>query len=274
MSTSNAPGGLVSLANGAELYVEDHGSGQPLILIPGWAYSARVFERNVPSLSKSYRVVTYDPRGHGRSPAVTDGHDYRTHGQDLHALIEHLQLEQVVLAGWSLGVYDALSYIDQFGSERVSKLIAIDESPSILKVNPDQWGEGSAEEIAGLIAVVESEEYLPFFADYMRGGFVGDAPKDLVSEFTILASSLSSRQAASLLTDALSYDFQSLLRTLNALMPVLHIVREDWSEAAKRWVAENQPSAEFEVLGGHLMCLEFADEFNDRIRRFIEGSTY
>ncbi|MGH3815774.1 MAG: alpha/beta fold hydrolase, partial [Pseudonocardiaceae bacterium] len=84
--------------NGApiELYYEDHGSGQPVILIHGWPLSGRSWEHQVPALVEDgYRVIIYDRRGFGASSQPWDGYDYDTFAADLHKLIGHLDLTGV-----------------------------------------------------------------------------------------------------------------------------------------------------------------------------------
>ena len=71
-----------------DLYYEDHGSGQPVILIHGWPLSSRSWEHQVPALVEDgYRVITYDRRGFGASSQPWDGYDYDTFAADLHSII-------------------------------------------------------------------------------------------------------------------------------------------------------------------------------------------
>lgn len=260
----------IKLGNGLDLYLDEQGSGETVILIPGWAYTADVFARNQPAFSSAYHTISYDPRSHGRSQVTAEGNDYRQHGKDLHELISCLNLSNVTLLGWSLGVYDALSYIEQFGLEKVKALVAVDESPTIIKQSETDWGEGSAEEIQGLTGVVNSDAYLSFFRDYMKEGFGGSAPDLMLDQFAEYASSLTPGQAAGLLTDATTHDFRSLLQDLDSKIPIQYILREDWSEVAKIWLNANMPNTEIQVLGRHLMLVEFAEEFNALVLNFLK----
>jgi non-heme chloroperoxidase len=86
-----------------EIYYEDHGSGRPVVLIHGWPLSGRSWERQVPALvDDGYRVITYDRRGFGNSSQPWDGYDYDTFAADLNRLIEHLNLTEVTLVGFSM----------------------------------------------------------------------------------------------------------------------------------------------------------------------------
>src|SRR5947207_1120739 len=87
-----------------DLYYEDHGSGSPVILIHGYPLSGASWEKQVPALLEAgHRVITYDRRGFGKSSQPTVGYDYDTFAADLHALIQHLDLRDVALAGFSMG---------------------------------------------------------------------------------------------------------------------------------------------------------------------------
>src|ERR1700729_848037 len=87
-----------------ELYYEDHGEGQPIILIHGYPLSGASWEKQLPLLLKAgRRVITYDRRGFGKSSQPTSGYDYDTFAQDLNKLITKLDLRNCALAGFSMG---------------------------------------------------------------------------------------------------------------------------------------------------------------------------
>ena len=248
------------------------GTGEPMVLIPGWACSLDVFRENIPAFAGHRRVIAYDPRSQGGSDQSVAGNNYVQRGQDLHDLLEALDLRGATLLGWSLGVFDALSYLDQFGPEGIASLVLVDESPKIVKDNEDDWGEGNAEEVAGLIEVVNGPGYLSFFREYMAAGFEGEAPAALLDEMTETASALRPSRAAALLDDATRQDFRALSTRVAEQMPVMQILRKDWADAAKRWIGVNQPRARVEVLGGHLMLVEYPAAFNAMVLSFLGGS--
>src|SRR3954469_12461669 len=87
-----------------ELYYEDHGSGQPVVLIHGYPLDGHSWEKQSAALlAAGHRVVTYDRRGFGASSQPTTGYDYDTFAADLHALMKHLDLHDAVLVGFSMG---------------------------------------------------------------------------------------------------------------------------------------------------------------------------
>jgi pimeloyl-ACP methyl ester carboxylesterase len=106
-----------------ELYYEDQGKGQPVVLIHGYPLNGHSWERQTAALlAAGYRVVTYDRRGFGRSSKVGTGYDYDTFAADLNTLLETLDLRDVVLVGFSMGTGELARYVAKYGHQRVAKL--------------------------------------------------------------------------------------------------------------------------------------------------------
>jgi alpha-beta hydrolase superfamily lysophospholipase len=95
-----------------EIHYEDHGAGQPVVLIHGYPLSGRAWDKQVPALlDAGYRAITYDRRGFGASSQPATGYDYDTFAADLHALLEHLDLDDTVLVGHSMGTGEVTRYL-------------------------------------------------------------------------------------------------------------------------------------------------------------------
>ena len=135
---------------GISIHYEDHGAGQPVVLIHGYPLSGRAWDRQVPALLEAgYRVITYDRRGFGASSQPATGYDYDTFAADLHALLEHLDLRDAVLAGHSMGTGEVTRYLARYGSgdhrgrqlghhrPRVAKAVLISPIPPYLRQAPD-----------------------------------------------------------------------------------------------------------------------------------------
>ncbi|PPF42229.1 alpha/beta hydrolase [Pseudoclavibacter sp. AY1F1] len=106
-----------------ELYYEDHGAGQPVVLIHGYPLNGASWERQTRELlSAGYRVITYDRRGFGQSSKVTEGYDYDTFASDLSVVLETLDLRNVILVGFSMGTGELARYVGRHGHERIAKL--------------------------------------------------------------------------------------------------------------------------------------------------------
>ncbi len=134
---TNAAGHLQT-RDGARIYYEDRGKGQPIVLVHGWMCSCKLWKKNVPELANEFRVVSLDLRGHGNSSKVLTGHTIRQYAADVRELIEHLELQNAVLVGWSLGGPVVISYYDQFGDDgRVHALGLVDTAP--FPFSPAHW---------------------------------------------------------------------------------------------------------------------------------------
>jgi non-heme chloroperoxidase len=121
-----------------ELYYEDYGSGTPVVLIHGYPLSGRAWDKQVPVLlDDGRRVITYDRRGFGGSSKPVGGCDYDTFAADLHALLETLDLRDVVLVGHSMGTGEVTRYLGTYGSRRVAKGVLVSPIPPFLLQAPD-----------------------------------------------------------------------------------------------------------------------------------------
>ena len=121
-----------------EIYYEDHGTGQPVVLIHGYPLSGRAWDRQVPVLLEAgHRVITYDRRGFGKSSQPATGYDYDTFAADLNMLLEHLDLREAVLVGHSMGTGEVTRYLSSYGSARAVKGVLVAPIPPFLLQTPD-----------------------------------------------------------------------------------------------------------------------------------------
>lgn len=125
-----------------DLYYEDHGSGEPVVLIHGWPLSGRSWEKQVTALlDAGCRVITYDRRGFGFSSKPATGYDYDTLTEDLHTLLTKLDLRNASLVGFSMGGGEVARYFGAHGSERVSKAVFMSAvAPFLLKTDDNPSG--------------------------------------------------------------------------------------------------------------------------------------
>ena len=121
-----------------DLYYEDHGTGNPVILVHGWPLSGASWEKQVPVLLEAgHRVITYDRRGFGESSKPTTGYDYDTFAEDLHKLVTTLNLKDAALVGFSMGGGEVARYLGKYGNKHVSKAVFISSIPPFLLKTPD-----------------------------------------------------------------------------------------------------------------------------------------
>ncbi len=100
------------------IYYEDLGTGQPVVLIHGFPLNGHSWEKQVSMLlNAGYRVITYDRRGFGGSSQPSVGYDYDTFAADLNALMTKLDLQNAVLVGFSMGTGEVTRYLGKYGSQ-------------------------------------------------------------------------------------------------------------------------------------------------------------
>ncbi|GAA1014226.1 arylesterase [Acrocarpospora pleiomorpha] len=115
------------------IHFEDHGAGRPVVMIHGYPLDGRSWEKQERVLLRAgYRVITYDRRGFGKSSQPTTGYDYRTFTDDLKAVLDHLELDEVDLVGFSMGTGEVTRYISTYGSERVRRAVLMGALPPFL----------------------------------------------------------------------------------------------------------------------------------------------
>src|ERR1700749_4552826 len=158
-----------------ELYYEDHGSGEPIVLIHGYPLSGASWERQVPALlAAGYRVITYDRRGFGKSSQPTVGYNYDTFAEDLHKLVIQLKLRDFTLVGFSMGGGEVARYFGKYGSTGVSKAVIISGVPPYLLKAADNPEGVDGSVFAGIQKAVAADRYA-FFTSFFQNFYNTDA---------------------------------------------------------------------------------------------------
>ncbi|GHG26050.1 alpha/beta fold hydrolase [Streptomyces zaomyceticus] len=157
--------------NPVELYFEDQGAGQPVVLIHGFPLDGRSWERQSAALlDAGHRVITYDRRGFGQSSQPATGYDYDTFAADLNTVMETLDLNDAVLVGFSMGTGEVARYVSTYGSGRVAKVAFLASlEPCLLKSDDNPDGVAPKEFFDGVVAAVKADRYAyytAFFNDF------------------------------------------------------------------------------------------------------------
>ena len=157
-----------------ELYYEDHGSGQPVVLIHGYPLDSSSWEKQTAVLLEAgKRVITYDRRGFGKSDRPTSGHDSDTYAADLSALVSALDLQDAVLVGFSMGTGEVARYISRYGSHRVAKAVFIGAIlPFMLKTDENPSG-FPQEAVDGMLDTIKADRYA-FFTGFLQNFYNTD----------------------------------------------------------------------------------------------------
>lgn len=261
-----------------QLYYEDFGHGQPIILIHGWPLSGKSWEAQVPVLLElGYRVISYDRRGFGKSSPTADGYDYDGLTADLHELITELELENVILFGFSMGGGEVVRYLTNYGSENIDKVALISSIIPIVKQkedNPNGVPQDDLNEIMENLKknrVTFLETFHKNFYNYgLLSQTVSQAQLDYDWSIASCASPIATIKCAESWANT---DFRPELSNVNVKTLIVHgdddqIVPID---TAGRQAAEGISNNEFIVIEGapHGLNVTHADQLNSILANFL-----
>jgi non-heme chloroperoxidase len=124
---------MITTKDGVEIFYKDWGAGQPIVFSHGWPLSADDWDTQMLSfVSRGFRVIAHDRRGHGRSTQVSDGHDMDHYADDLAALTAKLNLKDALHVGHSTGGGEVMHYLGRHGESRVAKAAILSAVPPLM----------------------------------------------------------------------------------------------------------------------------------------------
>jgi non-heme chloroperoxidase len=163
----------ITTRDGTEIYYKDWGSGQPLVFHHGWPLSSDDWDAQMLFfVSKGYRVIAHDRRGHGRSSQSWVGNDMDTYAQDVAQLTQALDLKNAVHIGHSTGGGEVVRYVARHGKGRVAKAVLIGAVPPIMLKTPSNPGGLPIEVFDGFRTALAANR-AQFFRDVPAGPFYG-----------------------------------------------------------------------------------------------------
>jgi len=265
-----------------EIHYEDHGSGQPVVLIHGYPLDGNSWERQERELlAAGYRVITYDRRGFGRSSQPTVGYDYDTFAADLNALLEQLALDDVVLVGFSMGTGEVTRYLSKYGSARVRKGVLFGAIPPFLLKTDDNPEGVDGQVFKGIQAAIVKDRYA-YFKDFLDNFYNVDkfAP-DRISEQAWQASfnvaAAASPHASYACVATWLTDFRADLPNIDVPMLVVHGTEDrilPYESTAKRLPGLVANLKLISVEGGpHNIGWTHPEESNKALLEFLADDT-
>jgi non-heme chloroperoxidase len=276
------PGIVVGKENSAdiEIHYEDQGSGNPIVLIHGYPLDGNSWERQERELlAGGYRVISYDRRGFGRSSQPTVGYDYDTFAADLHALLEHLDLTDIVLAGFSMGSGEVTRYLGTYGSARVRRAVLLGAIPPFLLKTDDNPEGVDGQVFEGIKAAIVKDRYA-YFKDFFDNFYnVDELSPERISDqarqasFNVAAGA--SPYASLACVDAWLTDFRDDLPKFDVPTLVVHGTEDrilPFDATARRLPDLVNDSKLVAVEGGpHNIGWTHPDEVNAALLEFVSG---
>lgn len=178
--------GTITVKDGTTIFYKDWGNGQPVVFSHGWPLNADAWDDQLFFVaSNGYRAIAHDRRGHGRSGQTWAGHNMDTYADDLAALIEALDLRDVVLVGHSTGGGEVTRYIGRHGTSRVAKAVLVGAIPPLMLKTPANSGGLPIEAFNQIRAGVSSDRSqfykelsVPFYGANREGSKVSQGVRD------------------------------------------------------------------------------------------------
>ncbi|RKS06574.1 pimeloyl-ACP methyl ester carboxylesterase [Nocardiopsis sp. Huas11] len=262
-----------------EVYYEDLGSGQPVVLIHGYPLDGHSWEKQTGALlDAGYRVITYDRRGFGQSSQPSGGYDYDTFAADLNTVMETLDLHDAVLVGFSMGTGDVARYLGTYGSGRVAKAAFLASlEPFLLKTEDNPEGVAPREFFEGVSATVKADRYAYFTGFYEDFYNLDENLGSRISEgavrnsWNVAAGSGAVASAAAPLT--WSTDFRADIPRIDVPALILHGTGDRVLpvEATGRRFSALLPSADYVEIEGapHGLLWTHGAEVNEALLAFL-----
>jgi len=258
---------FIETADGVQLFYKDWGAGKPVLFCHPWALNADIWEYQLIGLSEQgLRCVAYDRRGHGRSQDPGRDYDYPTLADDLATVIEHLDLREITLVGYSMGSGEAVHYLSRYGAERVSRVVLVSPTAPI----------GTAGMFDSFVAGLRNDR--PAF---MTGGvslFLGPQPPvsaamaQWVTDQFLRASPMAVIQFMRTIAGG---DLRPQLRAVNVPTLIIHGDNDmvNRIDTTGRKMAEEIPGCEFRVYEGvpHGLAVTHRDRLCEDLLKFIQS---
>lgn len=265
--------------DGTDIFYKDWGAGQPITFSHGWPLTADAWDAQMLFFGqRGYRVIAHDRRGNGRSAQTWDGNDMDTYADDLAALIEKLDLRDVIMIGHSTGGGEVARYIGRHGSGRVAKAVLIGAVPPVMlksEANPGGLPLAVFGGIRAGVAGDRSQFYkdltLPFFGFNREGAKVSDGLRE---SFWLQGMQGSVKSQYDTVKAFSETDFTADLKKIDVPTLVMHGDDDQIVPIADAGLlsAKLIPGAELKVYPGfgHGMALTNAEQINADLLAFIK----
>jgi pimeloyl-ACP methyl ester carboxylesterase len=259
--------------NGADIYYEDLGWGQPIVFMHGVMAGLRFFQPQLDGLSNDYRTIAFDFRGHGRSSKTEMGHTLPQYARDLHTLLERLELEDVVLVGWSMGALVSWEYVKQYGNHRLKALVDVDMEVTRFKWEDYEYGTSDLDNLRDTLMAFQTDhiELIQEITEPLLMHPPSPSTRKLIMDEL---SRTPPPIKCAILFDCTFRDYREMLSKLDIPILVMAGADDKWRPIVNvKNVLKYAPHARFELFeeSGHILSIEEPEKFNNVLKDFIKS---
>ncbi len=260
-----------------QLFYQDYGKGQPVILIHGWPLSHQAWEPQMQEIANAgFRAIAYDRRGFGASSMTYDNYDYSTLANDLRTLILELDLNDCIIVGFSMGGGEVVRYFTDFGSDRIAKAALISSIIPLVAKKDDNPDGVPEEDINGIMDALKNDR-IAFMKQFGRNFFNADQT-DISDEQLHFAWNIASHASPRATIEcAKSWggtDFREECKNVSVPTLIVHGDSDNIVpiKSAGDQAAEMIPDNEYHVVndGPHGLNLTHKEELNKVLIEFLK----
>ena len=215
-------GRYIQARDGANLYWVEIGRGRPLLFLNSWAMTTRMWDLQVADFAdRGFRCIAFDRRGHGRSDQPAEGYDYDTFADDLAAIIDALDLEEVTLIGHSMTGGEAFRYLTRHGEARIARIVLLaPTTPFLLK--SDDNPNGVSRENFEAVRAIWKRDFPQWVADNTAPFFIPETSPALVRWLIDILLGVSLPVAIAVNRVVTETDFRTEMKNVGVPVLILH----------------------------------------------------
>lgn len=264
-------------------YRDTGGDGVPLVMLHGWGQTQEMFRHQSDGWGTTRRIITLDQRGHGRSEKPHHGYRIARFAQDFVDLLDHLELDVVDVLGWSMGVSVLWSHIDQRGTGRIRRFVAVDQPAAVAAVpwltEAEQAESGAIFGVDGLLelgAQLSGPDGSAVTEAFVRSMFSGEPDAEVWGLVAQEITTVPAYAGVPLLFDHAAQDWRDVLPRIDRPTLVIGCEGSHVNPDSQRYIAERIPDARVhifprEVANSHFPFLENPAAFNALVEEFLNA---
>jgi pimeloyl-ACP methyl ester carboxylesterase len=272
---------FLEMEDGVKIKYEINGSGKPVILIHGWTGGIGNWMHQVPELSKNFKVITYDSRGHGESGKPEKNLNLNWLARDLKTIMQKLNLKKPVAVGHSMGAAVLFEYVKVYGDQDFSGLSFIDMTPKLMCTDDWKLGMGGALTCEGCLFLLsqlftnaQENAESTLIMGYRRGKKLEDLDKKEVETLRQMTLNTSLLAAAAFFVSMCINDYRDILPKIK--VPVLLAYAGDsqiQTPGVGEYMKENIKNSKLVIFekSGHLLLYEEPEKLNNELKKFVQS---